>query len=46
MVYRLSFAAFLKYKLAVSGHDYRRSFQVSYRKQFETYKQDADLSLG
>jgi hypothetical protein len=33
MVYRLSFAAFLKYKLAVSGHDYRRSFQVSYRKQ-------------
>ena len=36
MVYRLSDAALLKYKLAVSGHENRRTFQVCYRKEFET----------
>jgi cation diffusion facilitator CzcD-associated flavoprotein CzcO len=45
MIFRLSVAALHKYKLAVSGHKNRRSFQVSYRKEFETDKQDADLSL-
>jgi hypothetical protein len=44
-VHRLSVAALLKHKFAVSGHKNRRSFQVSYRKEIETYKRDADLSL-